>query len=280
MRTLKQRKRWKIAGVVCCLLFLAACGVSSEEQESPQASTPEECQMQLKEKLEEYKVQWDVLTEQMEQFYAAVEQGTRLEQQTEYGTFQATMKTWCDEINSYVLPTDWEACQRFHEQLKVLAKTTETFLTEMESVQTTEDMEAAMDWYIQNAAPVLAELKEAEGEETETLAWLIGSWNATGEREDTPLIYTYQEDGTVLFPDGTQYIWRRKGPEETENAELWKAEFPETTAESQIYYLSKDGADVMKQVVTKWEDGTLQVMTAVLYSEDVTSATYVPISQG
>lgn len=275
---MKRRKQWGMTGIVCCLLLLAACGASPKEQELPQASTPEECRMQLEEKLAEYTVQWDVLNEKMEEFYTAVEQGD-LQQQAAYNAFQTAMQTWCAEVSSYVLPEDWEECRLFYEPLKSLAETTEAFLKEMESVQTTEDMEAAMDAYIQNAAPVLAEMNELENEELAASDWLVGTWSVTEEGREEPWIYTYQEDGTACFPDGSQLIWRRKGSEEPEDTERWKAEFSEATGESQVYYLSKDGTDVMKQVVTKKEDGTLQVRTAVIYSTEITSVLYVPCSQ-
>lgn len=275
---MKQWKQWSLIGLFFCFFLLAACSVTQQKnQEKLQPKTPEECQIQMEEKLSEYVAQWEVFTQHLEQFYTTVEQGGHLEQLEMYRTFQTDMEKWCDAVDTYTVPQEWQNCQPTYTQLITLAQAARAFFAEIKTVQTTEDMDAAVDSYVQSVAPVLAERNTEELAEAE-LDWLIGTWNTPGENSGQD-IYIYRADGTATFPDGTQYVWRRKGAEEPEDSSIWKAEFPKTDSNVQVYYLSTDGTEVIKEAVTRNEDGSLQVTLAWIYGEETESVVLLPYSE-
>ena len=275
---MKLWKQWSLAGLFFCLFLLVACSIAQQnDQEQLQPKTPEECQIQMEEKLSEYAAQWDVFTQNLEQFYTTVEQGGHLKQLDAYHTFQTDMEKWCDTIDTYTVPQEWENCQSAYIQLTTLAQATRSFLTETKTVQTTEEMDAAVDSYVQSVAPILAERNTEELEEAEP-DWLVGTWNTAGENGGQD-IYIYRADGTATFPDGTQYVWRRKGAEELEDSSVWKAEFPKADSDVQVYYLSADGTEVIKEAVARNEDGSLQVTMAWIYGEETESIVFLPYSE-
>ena len=255
------------------LLSLAACG--KQEPLLPKAQTEAEFHELLSQQLAEYSEYFKTFANEMELFYDTVENGESLEDQESYRTLQNSLQMWCEGLETYDQEGVFEAYRPMYEKMMELAHVTRTFLNEMRQIQSTSDMEAVVDTFVQDSSQILAELAEnvrETGEDTADPDWIIGQWSVK-ENGD---VYEYRADGTVIFPDGSQHVWRRKGADDVEDTSLWKAVCDETDA--QIYYIASDGRDAWKEVVTKDEEGTLHVVRSAVYSDETSTYEYVPVS--
>ncbi len=271
---MKRFKQWGLGCLaVCLLLFLAACG--QQEPLLPRAETEEAFQELLSQQLAQYSEYFKTFADEMETFYEAVEKGEALEHQESYRTLRDSLQTWCEGLETYDEEGVFETYRPMYEKMQELVRVTRTFLDEMSQIQSTADMETVIDTFVQESSQILADLAEDvkdTGTDITDPDWIIGKWSI--EEEGT--VYEYKADGTVIFPDGSQHVWRRKGVDDEEDPSVWKAECDETDA--QIYYIASDGQDAWKEVVTKKEDGTLHVIRSAIYSTETATFIYVPVS--
>lgn len=271
----KRMKRWGVGCLAVCLfLALTACG--GKGQLLPTAQTAEEFKQLLSQQLTAYSDHWKTFSDNLESFYDTVQRGEPLERQESYRSLRDALQTWCEGLESYDEDGVFDLYRPLYEKIQELVRVTRIFFKNMGEIVSVSDMETVVDAFVQDASQLLADLSEKAkkaGTEADDVDWVVGKWAI--EEDGTQHIYEYQADGTMIFPDGSQYIWRRKGSEEEEDATVWKTKCDETDA--QIYYISVNGSDVFKEVVRQKEDGTLQVVKAVIYSTEAKVFTYIPV---